>query len=363
MTTPSNNPSLITLKRKKRDEEGPDTLVIEAQGTDEAAENVYYVKRNKRRDASGIKGSVVRTEEGRFEQPPIEQPRKQYVLQRDTKERKRKRGGEEESLATFVELGTNVQRNATGATGSRQILPQQEQNVEVQDRPFKKPNRQARPATARKTVMKPETEAERLEKEKLAAYLQETVLDEVKRETRPVSKVTGPKISGQRAKELHRQRVEKNKVAAAHHEDVEMSDGDYVYDTYVLASSPSQATMLSPEDMQSLGYLIITPEDQDLWETYLLDEMASDADADSDEEDENAEDYYGADYPEDELSEEDELGRGAYNYRRGADESDGDEFDEDEAAWSDDGGSGDEFEKMMNPFQNMNGVKGLRKGH
>ena len=37
-----------------------------------------------------------------------------------------------------------------------------------------------------------------------------------------------------------------------------------------------------------------------------------------------AEDYYGNDYPEDEVDSEDEFGRGAYNYRHTA--SDDEEF-------------------------------------
>lgn len=41
-----------------------------------------------------------------------------------------------------------------------------------------------------------------------------------------------------------------------------------------------------------------------------------------------AEDYYGNDYPEDEVNSDDEFGRGAYNYRHAA--SDVEEF-----GWSD----------------------------
>jgi len=40
-----------------------------------------------------------------------------------------------------------------------------------------------------------------------------------------------------------------------------------------------------------------------------------------------AEDYYGNDYPEDELDSDDEFDRKAYNYRNGA--SDDEEFDKD----------------------------------
>ena len=41
-----------------------------------------------------------------------------------------------------------------------------------------------------------------------------------------------------------------------------------------------------------------------------------------------AEDYYGNDYPEDEVNSDDEFGRGAYNYRHAA-------SDDEEFGWSD----------------------------
>ena len=46
-----------------------------------------------------------------------------------------------------------------------------------------------------------------------------------------------------------------------------------------------------------------------------------------------AEDYYGADYPEDEVDEDDEYDVDAYKYRKGA--SDDEEWDVDDTTWSD----------------------------
>ena len=46
-----------------------------------------------------------------------------------------------------------------------------------------------------------------------------------------------------------------------------------------------------------------------------------------------AEDYYANDYPEDEVTSDDERDMGAYEHRRGA--SDAEEYDEDTVAWSD----------------------------
>ncbi|KAA6413702.1 MAG: hypothetical protein FRX48_02063 [Lasallia pustulata] len=122
--------------------------------------------------------------------------------------------------------------------------------------------------------------------------------------------------------------------------DVE-DDKDYVYDTYVRQVAPSSkvvptSSMDHSEELDSgkiAGILVINQEDQEVWESYGVDDE-SDKDWNSEEEDENAEDYYANDYPEDEVTSDDERDMGAYEHRRGA--SDAEEYDEDTAAWSDD---------------------------
>lgn len=47
-----------------------------------------------------------------------------------------------------------------------------------------------------------------------------------------------------------------------------------------------------------------------------------------------AEDFYGNDYPEDEVDSDDEFGQDAYDYRHGA--SDDEDYGEGVAGWSDD---------------------------
>ncbi|KAJ9639529.1 hypothetical protein H2199_006564 [Coniosporium tulheliwenetii] len=113
--------------------------------------------------------------------------------------------------------------------------------------------------------------------------------------------------------------------------DVDSDEGDFVYDTYVREPD----TAVSIDEMNgNIGILVITEEDQEVWESYI-DDDDSDKDWNSEEEDENAEDYYGADYPEDEVDSDDERDVGAYKYRHGA--SDDEEFDSDTGAWSDEG--------------------------
>ncbi|KAI9796658.1 MAG: hypothetical protein M1835_003454 [Candelina submexicana] len=120
-------------------------------------------------------------------------------------------------------------------------------------------------------------------------------------------------------------------------------DSDYVYDTYIrqpceplIAGKDAYMENAESEDVLqgNFGLLVITDQDQEEWEAFA-DNDDSDKDWNSEEEDENAEDYYGNDYPEDEVESDDEFGYGAYNYRRGG--SDDEEYDNEGDAWSDDG--------------------------
>ncbi|KXL46485.1 MAG: hypothetical protein FE78DRAFT_166033 [Acidomyces sp. 'richmondensis'] len=106
----------------------------------------------------------------------------------------------------------------------------------------------------------------------------------------------------------------------------------------------SAAGVLSDNDLGDVGYLIISEDDQSVWETYLEDET-SDKGWDTDDEDENAEDYYGADYPEDELPSDDEFDRNAYHFRNRGN-SDEESWDEDTGAYSE-----DEYDRLMNPWK------------
>ncbi|KAK4985604.1 hypothetical protein LTR50_005869 [Elasticomyces elasticus] len=108
--------------------------------------------------------------------------------------------------------------------------------------------------------------------------------------------------------------------------DAASDDGEYVYDTYVLSAAPQSLNdALESAPGSDVGYLVITEEDEKFWERYIEDDSDSGKDWNSEEEDENAEDYYGADYPEDEVASDDEFGEGAYGYRHGG--SDDEEWD------------------------------------
>ncbi|KAF2154804.1 hypothetical protein K461DRAFT_319320 [Myriangium duriaei CBS 260.36] len=82
-------------------------------------------------------------------------------------------------------------------------------------------------------------------------------------------------------------------------------------------------------------------------------------DGEEDDEDSNAEDYYGADYPEDEVDEDDEMGVGEWRFRHGSD----DEDDFATPGWGvrEDGAGGDwsdsdmEEDRAMNPWKRFGG--------
>ena len=124
------------------------------------------------------------------------------------------------------------------------------------------------------------------------------------------------------------------------------SESNYIYDTYLRVSEVDLITppMHGIQDAENgkVGILIIEEQDEVTWQTFGEGEDESDKDWNSEEEDENgafkiaqtkgdfsdpvkAEDFYGNDYPEDEVSSSDEFDKGAYHYR--VHQSDDEEYD------------------------------------
>ena len=245
-------------------------------------------------------------------------------------------------VATFVERTAKRQDGGSPEVDADSV-PQFDA-IPPPSEPLKRPSRRA---AVRNVTSKPaavEYDMERKQMEALASIMHQAALEEVERESRS-KRVTIPKMSGHKSRAMHRHRAATNGSSVLGG-DMDIDDeSDYVYDTYVLAPSSDIGAMPvdAPNQFDNIGYLVITEEDQSLWETYLEDEP-SDKEWNSDEEDENAEDFYGADYPEDELGSDDEFDRNAYGFR-GRVGSDDEEWDEDTGAYSD-----VEYERMMQPF-------------
>ncbi|KAH7359665.1 hypothetical protein BKA66DRAFT_574133 [Pyrenochaeta sp. MPI-SDFR-AT-0127] len=113
---------------------------------------------------------------------------------------------------------------------------------------------------------------------------------------------------------------------------MDIDTDEYVYDTYIREAIMPDADGKLPEPVGTVGFLVIREEDEDWWNG----EDESDKEFDTDDDDENAEDYYANDYPEDELSEDDEFGRDVYQkkFRHGSDDEEYNIDEEDDAIGS-----------------------------
>ncbi|KUI59546.1 hypothetical protein VP1G_06812 [Cytospora mali] len=100
------------------------------------------------------------------------------------------------------------------------------------------------------------------------------------------------------------------------------SEDEYIVETYIRVPATSLGKNVDPE---KIGLLVFDNEpDVDY---FYGEEGDSDDEWPEDDEDENAENYYTADYPDDEVDSEDEYNRHAYDFRTG-NASDLEEYDE-----------------------------------
>ncbi|KAK3627700.1 hypothetical protein LTR56_019045 [Elasticomyces elasticus] len=354
----SAGPSTVVLKRK-RDEPGPERLIVQAESgrmrkkvlTSEyaakAAQGVQYVRRE---DDLGERRQGPAGDEAKKAVKPVgEAGRRVFRLKRSDEgqaEGARQLDGSagRSKVATFVEA-----RATPSSTDSGQTAPLRTSttgtSLEAPARQLKRPGRGAAVQHDRsvQAIDPRQGNVGRQQRtESVAGSLHQFALDEIENDSK--QKITSlPKYPGRRRGV---DPVAASEPRIKDDEDADMDDADYVYDTYVLAPAGNVAAEPASNDFSDdVGYLIITDEDQSIWETYIEDDP-SDRDCDTDEEDENAEDYYGADYPEDEMASDDEGGRNAYDYRKHGGSED-EEWDEDTGAYSDD----DQFERTMNPWK------------
>ncbi|KAH3956716.1 hypothetical protein HBI56_174270 [Parastagonospora nodorum] len=128
-----------------------------------------------------------------------------------------------------------------------------------------------------------------------------------------------PKPPAQRFAQRHPEKAAELAAQDDNHGDaMDIDTEEYVYDTYVREALVPDADGKLPEPTGTVGFLVIGEEDEDWWNG----DDESDKEFDTDDEDENAEDYYANDYPEDELDEDDEYDRDLYQkkYRHGSDD-------------------------------------------
>ncbi|KAL2076130.1 hypothetical protein VTL71DRAFT_1073 [Oculimacula yallundae] len=122
-------------------------------------------------------------------------------------------------------------------------------------------------------------------------------------------------------------------------------DSEYIIDTYIRV--PAIALEESEGGHKNIGLLVLESQ-PDIDEFYREDED-SDEEEDEADEDENAENHYTADYPDEEVDSDDEFDRNAYNYRN-HNASDLEEFDENDATFSDDENKATKYPWMTKPW-------------
>ncbi|OKL61140.1 hypothetical protein UA08_03593 [Talaromyces atroroseus] len=150
------------------------------------------------------------------------------------------------------------------------------------------------------------------------------------------------------------------------------SDGEYVYDTYIripLHTAPQLPQQKLQSDITGytdplaeanaangistigptrtdIGVVVITSDDEEIWDQYLEDDQDSEVDWDGDDVDSNAEDNPANDYPDEELSSADEYDDKPSIYRRyRSTASDDEEYDINE--FDEEGGFDDDYKKYM----------------
>jgi hypothetical protein len=106
-----------------------------------------------------------------------------------------------------------------------------------------------------------------------------------------------------------------------------MEIDEYVTDHYEIVMPDADGNILQPT-----GNMGVIEVDEGYADWFDVDEEESDKEFGTDDDDENAEEYYANDYPEDELDEDDEYDRDLYQqkFRAGSDDEDDDFPDEDE---------------------------------
>lgn len=321
----SNPPQTFSVKRKRL-HTPVDTLVFDHTIKRQKSQNFAYRRLTKPNDVPhGNSAPATPTGERRFRLEPTIGGRTRHVFVEARLAEEAREAKEKEELE-------NSQASAVEPTSADT------------PRPRKRPGAGSalRPTTSHAPqhvieVPKP-TDAELRELEALSAQVdrEDNLLIPL-----PSPSKHKPKAPAKRFAQRH---PEKAAALAAHdnsHGDDAMDiDGEeYVYDTYIREVVLPDADGKIPEPTGTVGVLEIKDDEEDWWNA--TDE--SDKEFDTDDDDENAEDYYANDYPEDELDEDDEYDRNLYQkkYRHGSDDE---EYNLDE---SDDAiGSGEDVDDL-----------------
>lgn len=312
--TNMDGPSNLRLKRRIT-ELPPDQLFVErsAKRTYHASVDLrakgFYV-RQKQESENGRPSTAPSVQDGRATQSaPTQEQRREYHLARasqDTTSRKRKQN---EDLATVVESKKKKFDNHSTSNADPSHDNHDDFKTPASPAPTKRPGRgsalRPRPDKSKPDPAKTENIAARQQAElnALAQEMHQFALDELAKTPKPQIK-TKPKLTPSRSRALHQEHTTTTALphpSASQNKDDEDggidSDGEYVYDTYILAPAPlptptattANDAIETPKTLaipSNVGYLIISEDDEELWENYMHDLEGSDSEP-TDEDDEN----------------------------------------------------------------------------
>jgi hypothetical protein len=316
-------PNTVRLQRR-RNELPPDQLFVERRLAEKRKEHPsedgtrgYYVRQKRDTDNSDLPSSQADLSGNNTESPrnvgsslSALEARRIFHLKhasplapsvQSSKTRKRKQS---DDFATVVEK-KQKKVDPDHSASSLQPIDEDDAPTSTPSAPPKRPGRGSalRPQANKPDPVKAENEnivaRQQRELAALAQEMHQFALDELAKTPKPQIK-TKPKLTPSRSRALHEKQAPASPSRAAptnnaDDEDTAMdSDSEYVYDTYVLAPAPTSLDMQDPVNNKkeplvvpsNVGYLIITEDDEQLWEAYIHDLEGSDSEP-TDEDDEN----------------------------------------------------------------------------
>jgi hypothetical protein len=286
-------PSLVRVKRKRGDEPTAD-LFLEERTLKK--QQVWQFRLQQVHPSHLPSESSIPEHHHHQHQQQDSLVRREFRLARPTRPlhrridpvRKRKIQPDSHDIPIFIE-----------ATPKRRRVDQDHVPLSVPGTPVSTPSNLKRPGASSR-LKKPTAETlfqspANPPPDRLADALHRFAIEEEAREVeRAKPKVTSiPKKPVQRYRHRHPELFAAKALEAQSKvdQDVDMmsDDDDYVYDTYIRTKNPVVPANLESDDPANVqvGYIVIAEEDRPLWETYFEDELESDKEFETDEEDEN----------------------------------------------------------------------------
>lgn len=310
-------PNTVRLQRK-RNELPPDQLYVERKRKhDQSVEESrgFYIRQKRETDLHSTQvdsGSqnVEGTENGFSAQSAASalEARRVFHLQHASTTAASLQSNKNRKRKSVDDFATVVEKRKKKADGNESVVPlnQIDEHDEQDSPPSAPPKRPGRGSAIRPRAKKaepvnPENEnvvaRQQRERAALAQEMHQFALDELAKTPKPQIK-TKPKLTPSRSRALHEQHVPASPSRVAPSKDTDEDtamdeDSEYVYDTYVLAPAPTSLDANDPVDVHktlsipsNVGYLVITEDDEQLWETYIHNLGDSDSEP-TDEDDEN----------------------------------------------------------------------------